>query len=167
MKIVYDLDGVLRSLYPIVRRQFGLWCPDEYFDWDKKGYNIYDMVKKDYSILTRAKPTKYVRVINNYLKANKEIIEIWSWQPQDWITPTSKWIRQYIPNHVAYWLKPPEKYSRLLKEKDTILVDDYPNHPNYDKIWLIDAPYNKNVKCKVRISTVQDLRDRLKELKNG
>ena len=50
IKVVFDLDGVLRSLYPILRRKFGLTAPSEYHQWDKEGYDIYELVKKDNSI---------------------------------------------------------------------------------------------------------------------
>lgn len=160
--LVFDLDGVLRNLYPVIRRKYGLWSPSNYYDWDKKGYNIYELVEKDYSVLIKAKPTKYLEIIQEYVKSFG-LIEIWSYQPQDWISSTEKWIKKYFPNYVSYWLKPKEKYKRLLKNKDIILIDDYPNHPNYNRIWLIDQPYNRNVKCKVRIKSVEDLRKKIKE----
>jgi hypothetical protein len=166
IKVVYDLDGVLRNLYPIVRRRFGLWQPKDYFEWDRKGYNIYNLVEKDYSILVDAKPSKYVKIVEEQCNIlNGKCLEIWSYQPKDWINPTTAWISKYFSNPKARWLLPAEKYHRLMKEKNTILVDDYPNHPEYSRIWLIDQPYNQKVKAEVRIKTVEDLRERLRELK--
>lgn len=165
IKLAFDLDGVLRSLYPIVRRKFGLWSPYKYYDWDNARYNIYDLVKKDYSVLEKAKPTKYVKVIQDYIKSNGKCIEIWSYQPKDWIEYSSNWLKKYFPNFEAYWLKPEEKYKELQMRKDVILVEDNPNFKKYNRIWIIDQKYNSKVKCEVRIKTVKDLRGKLEEIK--
>ena len=166
-KLAFDLDGVLRNLYPVVRRKFGLWSPNEYYEWDNKGYNIYDLVKKDYSILERAKPSKYVKVLQEHYYYSLKSILIWSYQPDDWILHSSIWLKKYFPSYKAEWLKPEEKYKELQKRKDIILIEDNPNFKNYDRIWLIDQKYNKEVKCKVRIKTVEDLREKIKEIENG
>jgi len=162
-KIVFDLDGVLRNLYPIVRRKYGLWSPSKYEDWDDKGYNIYDLVEKDYSILENAKPTKYIKEVQKYSNKNKYGIEIWSHQPEDWIKPSTKWLNKYFTNFTPYWLNPKEKLERLKKEKNTILVEDNPNLKNYNRIWLISQKYNENIKCDIRIRTVKELRRMLNE----
>ena len=168
IKVVFDLDGVLRNLYSCIRRKFGLQSPAEYHQWDLQGINIYDLVKRDYSILERAKPTKYIKTIQDYLSKQSiydRSIEIWSYQPYDWVQYSSTWIKKYFPKSVAYWLTPKEKFEKLSKNKDYILIDDYPLHKNYhNRLWLIDQPYNQNVKCEVRIKTVDELRERLKEI---
>ena len=111
-----------------------------------------------------AKYIKYVKVLQEYYKKYDKPIEIWSYQPYSWIMYTSEWIKQYFPRFIALWLKPEEKFKRLKKNKDIILIDDYPFHPNYDRIILIDRQYNQNVKCKVRIKTVDELREKLMEI---
>lgn len=170
MKIVFDLDGVLRNLYPILRRKFNLYSPQTYCAWDDDGKNIYDLVKKDYSILERAKPTKYIKTIQDYIAKQSiydQSIEIWSYQPYSWVQYTCKWIEKYFPKFIAYWLTPKEKFKRLKDNKDYILIDDYPLHLNYHhRLWLIDQKYNQNVKCEIRIKTVDELRNKLLEVHN-
>lgn len=167
IKIAWDLDGVLRNLYPIIRRKFGLRSPTKYNQWDQLGINIYDLVKKDYSVLELAKPTKYIGVIQEYQCYLREPIEIWSYQPYEWVQYSSRWIEKYFPTFLAYWLTPKEKFERLSKNKDYILIDDYPLHLNYHhRLWLLDQPYNRKVKCEVRIKTVDDLRNKLMEVNN-
>jgi phosphoglycolate phosphatase-like HAD superfamily hydrolase len=163
-KIVFDVDGVLRNLYPVVRRKFGLWSPNNYFDWDKKGINIYDLVKKDYNILVEAKPTRYIKFIQELHE--KEAIELWSWQPDDWIPYTRKWLGKYFNKWLPLWLKPDEKFKQLLKEPNTYLVEDNPNFPNYDRVILIDQKYNRNVKAKHRVKNVKELKAKIKEVIN-
>lgn len=156
-KLVWDLDGVIRSLYPAVIRRFNLWAPSEYEEWDNAGYNIYDLAKKDdYKFLIEAKPTKYFKTIKEYY--NKKIIEIWSYQPEDWTIYTKEWLNKHFKAFVVYWLKPEEKYKRLKTEKNTLLVDDYPFHKSYDNILLINQKYNSKVEAKNRITSVKDLR---------
>jgi hypothetical protein len=158
-KIVFDLDGVIRDL-GIIHKRFNIpkmneWC------WKYKDKDIYDWVKTDYSVLEEAKPTKYLKVIQDYINSNNKIIEIWSYQPNDWVKYTKNWINKYFKNSITYWLKPEEKYKKLLKEKDTILIEDYPKYPCYDKIILIDTYNNRNVKSDCRIKTVKELKRKL------
>ena len=160
-KIVFDIDGVLRNLYPIIRRKYNLWSPSKYEDWDDKGYNIYDLVEKDYSVLVKAKPTKYVKEIQKFIEITRRPIEIWSHQPTDWVSHTEEWTRLYFDNPKFLWLKPEEKYNRLQEEKNTILIEDNPNFKDYNRVWLISHPYNEDVKCDVRIKTLKDLRRKL------
>jgi len=164
-KIVVDLDGVLRGLYPILARKYSLTSPKEYLSWDKQGINIYDLVEKDYSVLIKAKPTKYIKVLQEYYKKYDKPIEIWSYQPYNWVMYTSEWIKQYFRRFEAHWLTPKEKFKRLQENKNIILLDDYPDHRSYgDRLWIIDQKYNHNVKCKVRIKTVEELREKLMEI---
>jgi hypothetical protein len=162
IKFVWDIDGVLRNLYPIVRRKFNLWSPDTYEAWDEKGYNIYELAKKDnYRFLLEAKPTKYFEIIKRFSYCQNRPTEVWSWQPEDWRPHTIKWLKRHLKEYKTVWLRPEEKYDRLKQEKNTVLVDDYPLHICYDNILLIDQKYNKKVNCKDRIKTVKDLRRKL------
>ena len=165
IKLCWDLDGVLRNLNPIIRRKYNLYSQKTYNDWSNEGIDIYDLVEKDYSVLLKAKPIKYVKVLQEYYKKYDKPIEIWSYQPYSWIMYTSEWIKQYFHRFEAHWLTPKEKFKRLQENKNIILLDDYPNHRSYgDRLWIIDQKYNHNVKCKVRIKTVEELKEKLMEI---
>jgi hypothetical protein len=158
-KFVFDIDGVLRNLNGLLMSKYKLPIPRTWGAWDVVGYDIYDIVAKDYSVLYNAKPTKYLDIIKKYDNSNK--LEIWSHQPNDWILHTVKWLRINIPNrHLDIkWYTPKEKYENLMKNENIILVDDYPKFPNYDRILLIEQSYNKEVDAFMRIKTIDELQN--------
>jgi hypothetical protein len=156
-KFVFDIDGVLRNLNGLLMEKYNLPIPKDWGAWDKIGYDIYDIVAQDYSVLVDAKPTKYINVIKEYNYLDK--LEIWSHQPHDWIEHTVRWLGINIPNrHLNIkWYTPKEKFENLMKNRNIILVDDYPKFPNYDRIVLIEQSYNKQVNASLRIKTVDEL----------
>jgi hypothetical protein len=153
-KIIFDVDGVVRNL-GIIHEQFKIprateWC------WKYKGLDIYGWVKKDYSVLVRAEPTKYVDVVKEFQNGNT--LEFWSYQPEDWRPYTLQWLKKHFGNKfIIRYLKPLEKFARLQKYKNVILVEDYPMFPNYNRIALINRYYNKDSKASLRIKTLKDL----------
>lgn len=156
-KIVFDIDGVIRDLDKILIKKYHLPIPKEYYDWDNKGYNINDMIN---TIMPYAKPTEYLTVIKNYNK--NEPLEFWTNQPTVFRKKqTKKWLKKYINRKfIIRFLTSKEKFKTL--NKNIILVEDYPLFPNYKRIILIDRPYNKKVKAKIRIKSQKELRKILK-----
>ena len=49
------------------------------------------------------------------------------------------------------------KFKYLQKRKECILVEDFPNFENYDRIILIDRSYNKEANAKYRVKTPEEL----------
>jgi hypothetical protein len=165
MKIVFDVDGVNRNLNSLLMKKYNLPNPTSWFnnEWDKLGYSIYDLVKKDNMVLKKSLPTKYFKTIYNYAKINGNQIEFWSHQPPSWRKLFKQWIYYYFKGlkiKICY-LTPKQKLARLNKLSNYILVDDFPHFTNYKRIILIDYPYNQNVKNCVRIKTIKQLKEEL------
>jgi len=157
MKIVFDIDGVVRDLMGIIKERYGCLRPVKNWVWHHKGKTIFDYVREDYSVLINAKPTKYCDIIQKY--GNNNHIEFWSAQPDDWQVHTEKWIKKYFKNFSIKYFKHHEKFRTLCRKKDVVLVEDYPMFKDYSKIILIDWKYNRHVKNPIaRISTVDQLR---------
>ena len=168
MKIFFDIDGVLRDTNGILIKKYRLPYPTSWYanEWDKLGLNIYDLVAIDYNVLFEANPTKYFKIILNYGKNNGGL-EIWSHQPPSWRPHTKKWLNKNLQGikYKLRFLTPKQKAYRLSKIKDGLLVDDFPLFSNYDKIILVDYPYNRNVKKGRRISSPKELKDILNDKK--
>ena len=152
-QIKYDLDGVLRDL-------IGYFC--NYFkippatNWNIKYNNksIFQLIEENkYNILVDSPVTKYFKTIKN----NTKNIEIWTHQLNNWIPYTEIWIKKYIGECKIRYLETSEKEDRLYSLKDTYLVEDCPNFTNYEKILLIDMPYNQHIKVPNRIRTPLEL----------
>jgi len=152
--VVFDLDGVIRNL-GIVFKRLKIPTPTNWF-WKYQNKDIYDWIREDYNLLLYAKKTKFLAVIEKYCKDKP--IEIWTHQPKDWQEYTKRWIKKNIPNKVVVrWLNTEQKYKKLQKRNNTWLVEDSPNFPNYKRIILIDRPYNKKAKAKIRVKTPKQL----------
>lgn len=155
MKIVFDLDGVLRDLQGTV---IGECCPEVgdplVWRWkDKDRHDIFWHVGHDLPILTRCRPTKYYRVPMNFPD-----FEIWTVQPKSWRPHTEKWIRKVyheqegylMPIKVVYFESSKEKIAMLNMQPETWLVEDSPNLPSYERVILIHTAYNKHKDAPVR-----------------
>jgi hypothetical protein len=158
MKFVFDIDGVLRNLNYSICKEFNLPIPTSWYnnEWDKLGRGVYDLIKEKIHLLYDAYPTKYFITIGSYMILNGS--ELWTHQPPSWRKLTKKWINDWLPPIKIRYLTPQQKENRLRKYKDIILVDDYPHFKSYDRILLIDQPYNQNVKNCIRIKKVSELR---------
>lgn len=158
-KIAFDIDGVIRDLYTAVTKAFNFEIKNWF--WKLNGKDIYDLAREKPEIVTDAPATKYLNVINSFTNGH---IELWSHQPDEWKLYTNFWLREHLKSGVDIelrYLNPKEKYRALLKEKDTILVDDYPYFNSYKRVILIDAPYNQMTKANIRIKTEKELKDAL------
>ncbi len=161
MKIVFDLDGVLRDLNGYLNTKYGIPYPQEWF-WKHDEKNIFDWVEKDnYATLVYAPATEYERIAKFcFLEQN---IELWTCQPDNWKPYTKLWIDLHFPNAVVHYLNTAEKRARLDNEHSTYLVEDCPLFSHWERIILIDQPYNKNVKCETRIKKPEELMDFISE----
>ena len=157
MKIVWDVDGVIRNL-GIVHKRFNIPKTMDWH-WIYKDKDIYGWVKEDYSVLINASPTKYLDVLKE--SNNGSVIEFWTYQPPDWKPYLKQWLNKYFKKYIIRYLKPDQKYKRLQKHKNVILVEDYPNYPSYDRIILIDRYYNKDTKATIRITSKKQLKNLL------
>jgi len=159
MKIVFDLDGVLRDLCFYLNQKFDVPYPRDWF-WKHKGKDIFDWIKEDrYSCLLYAPITEYFLPISK----TTEHFEIWTCQPEDWRKYTKLWIIANIGDCTKHYLDTKQKRERLDREPNTYLVEDSPNFSNYDRIILIDRPYNRHVKASIRIKTPKELLPWLKK----
>lgn len=157
IKIVFDLDGVLRPLDEHITEAHGLPYP-QHWDWTYNGMDIFALMKYlKYEPLWAAKPTELVDFVNTS-PLLIEPIEIWTAQPQDWMKLTVEWIEKYItrPHTTMFFNSVKSKESILYYKDDTYLVDDYPLFDRYDKILLMDKPYNQSVKAS-RVSSAKGL----------
>ncbi len=152
MKIVFDLDGVLRDLHGYLINKVGLPYPEQWH-FLYNGKNIFEIVKDDYyHSLVYSPGTEYFSVIQEYSP-----LELWTCQPPTWRPYTEMWIRENLGSPTKRYLTTEEKREYLDYRKDTYLVEDSPNFSNYDRIILIDKPYNKHIKCELRIHSPKGL----------
>jgi len=162
MKVVFDLDGVIRDLNQLLLERYNVPYPQTWY-WSYKGKGVYDYVKDDYSILRDAPPTEYLDVVKQYTRYP----EFWTNQPQDWLRHTYKWLQKYFDGYTLIMLGPEEKYDKLMRNKDIILVEDYPNFRDYSRIILVDRPYNRQVNAPMRVKNAEEFRKLLNFLKGG
>jgi len=162
-KLVWDVDGVIRDLYIAVTKAFNFEIKE--WNWKLDGKDIYDLAREKPEIVSDAPATKYLDTINSFVNGH---IELWSHQPDDWKLYTNLWLRQHLKSGIDIdirYLTPKEKYRALLREKNVILIDDYPFFDSYKRIITIDQPYNQKTKASVRVKTVEELEDILKQYK--
>jgi len=157
MKIVFDLDGVLRDLNGYLHDKFEIPYPKEWF-WKYQGKDIFAWVKEDdYRPLVYAKTMPYYFLVKHCF----EDIEIWTNQPEDWKEKTKLWLDVHFTNYnIKYEVKymtNAEKRVELDRQPDTWLVEDSPLFTSWDRIFLIDHPYNKYIQDAIRIYNLEDL----------
>jgi len=154
LRIVYDLDGVLRDLNAYLET-LGVPYPQEW-DWTHEGKNIFQIIKEDgYKALTGAPETEYCPVVRTYA----DEIELWTCQPPAWRELTYRWIADHLGRCKVRFLTTEEKKERLDFLIDTLLVEDSPNFKDYHRIVLIDRPYNRHIETEHRIKTPQELKE--------
>ena len=144
MKIVFDLDGVLREINSYLVTKFNVPYPQNWL-WKYKDKDIFDWIKQDdYRALIYAPTTKYFLPI----KKKFENIELWTCQPEKWKPYTKIWLKNHFEDHyLINYLNTEEKRRRLDEEKGVYLVEDCPNFSHYKNILLIDRPYNRHIEA--------------------
>ncbi len=155
MRFVFDLDSVIRNLH---ERVIGFVPPI----WDytsSDGKNMWQLIEDNIESLVNSEPTSYYETIHRYSKIFP--ITIWTAQPITWRDSTEKWIKNHFSSEEIkdiQWLMPEEKYSTINKMSDCILVEDYPNFPEYNKIALVVFPYNWHINsCYAHIRNPKDM----------
>jgi len=153
MKIVFDLDGVLRDLNGYLHDKFDIPYPQEWF-WKHQNKDIFQWVKDD-----RYMPLIYARTMDYYwlVKHCFEKPEIWTNQPPEWRQKTELWIKNHFEDCEIKYLTNAEKRVELDKQPNTWLVDDNPLFTSWDRILLIDHPYNRYIQDAIRIKSLEDL----------
>lgn len=161
MRLVFDLDGVFRDLNPYLKEKYGVPYPTNWI-WKFKNKDLFEWAKADnYHVVIEAPATEYLEVVKKHIK----LPEIWTCQPEDWKPFTAEWISHHIGNCLVSYMTSEEKRKRLDKETDVILVEDYPFFSHYDRIALVDRPYNQQVKPFYRFKNVKEF-ERLFSLLN-
>ena len=131
MRLVFDLDGVLRDLNGYLAKKYGIPMPQDWF-WEHRGLDIFGWVRYDgYEILKTCPQTEYLSSFK------KEITEIWTCQPNDWVYPTLEWINFYLPFAQVRILTTKEKERFLYESDDILLVEDSPHFKNYDRAIIV------------------------------
>jgi FMN phosphatase YigB (HAD superfamily) len=155
-RYVFDIDGVIRDLHLALRIKYNIPILTE---WHSKKYNVCKLINKDLSLLEDAPSTKYLSTIAKY-----KDLEFWSHQPNLWQKYTENWLERFLgeAKYRVYYLSPEEKFRTLQGNSNIFLIDDYPLFPNYNRIILVDQPYNQETKANVRVKTKQELKDILK-----
>ena len=143
--IYWDLDGVLRNLQTMV---FG--CYPQHWDEKISGHKLCWHVNRNLSWLEEAPTTEYFPVALQY----QPIVIITS-QPENWRAYTMRWIERRIRAVVKFVNKPDEKLKEL--RNGDYLIDDCPNFSSFERIILVDRPYNQHVKAKYRVKTPGEL----------
>ena len=163
MKIAFDVDGVVRGLMQYLKDKYGVPTPNDY-SWTFKGKNIYDIAKdENFDICLLAPTTEYYE----YIKRNfGENIEFWTHQPDDWQPNSIQWLSDKFGSFKVNFLDTKQKREKLDMQEDYILVEDNPNFSSYDRIILIDRPWNQDAKAEIRVKNVKELDEAIRRI-NG
>jgi hypothetical protein len=156
--IYWDVDGVLRDLAIAV---FGKQPPIWDYVSPETGKTLIQVVNKRLPLLYEAPPTPYLSVARLY-----EPIKILSTQPPAWRPYTMHWLRQYILADKIEFLDYKDNKLKYLKDGDW-LVEDSPNLEDYQRVILIDKPYNQSVNAPYRVKTPKKLKEILEKITGG
>lgn len=153
MRLVFDVDGVLRDINAYLNQRLGVPYPQEWF-WKHQDKDIFDWVREDnYGCLIYAPITEYFVTISKRINH----FELWTCQPEDWRAYTKLWITANVGRCTKFYLDTKQKREKLNKEPNTYLVEDSPNFSSYDRIILIDRPYNQHINASIRIKHPNEL----------
>jgi len=152
-KIYWDLDGVLRDLYKVTFAN-----RPTHWGYTENGLDIFDVIKKDYTLLEKAPPTPFYKIA-----IKQPFLNILTHQPNNWIPYTENWINKHFSSiycKIIYVGTRNQKIDIINKE-NAYLIEDCPLFDDYSRIILIDSPHNKNIKVKYRIKTPKQLEELL------
>jgi hypothetical protein len=146
--IYFDIDGVLRDLAAgALGYQPGNWNAIH------NGKDFCQVVHDNLDILTVSPPTEYLECLKGL-----SAVTLLTSQFEHWIPRTAMWLEKHMPvPYATIYVKGPERKLAYLNE-GTILIDDYPFFPSYERIALLERPYNKEVTgpCLARIQNKED-----------
>lgn len=153
MRIVFDLDGVIRDINGYLTAKFGVPYPQEWF-WKYQDKDIFGWIEADnFAPLVYAPTTDYYWIV----KYCFEKPEFWTDQPERWKPLTKLWLDVHFQNYELKYLNNEQKRETLDNNPETWLVEDCPLFSHWDRIVLINQPYNKHIKEAERISNLSDL----------
>lgn len=152
-KLCYDLDGVLRDLWAWFRVEEGMPSPREWdFTW--KGLGAYEIIRtRGCRPLFEAPPTMWYP----YLKSIQPSPVILTSQPPFWRKRTKVWIDKWLPDAKVIYATPSQKIY-MLRAFAWYLIEDSPRLSSYERVILIDKPYNREVKAQWRVRTPLELK---------
>lgn len=140
-RIVWDLDGVLRDLTAgIASHLGGPYDPQAWNEEVLPGVDLCTFIDRHPSILVASPPTEYLPIAG----PSPTILTV---QPLHWIPWTREWLRRHIPGARVRYCQRMEEKLDLLGPGD-LLVEDYPGFSSYDRIVLVDRPYNRGVEAR-------------------
>lgn len=154
MKLVSDLDGTIRDIHSLIQKRYNFII--KHWSYIHGGKDFWDMVKEYPEVWADALPTKYYNIIKQY-----EPITFWTVQREENKEATIKWLDKYFTKYKIRFFKDFEHKEKAVYKNNVVLIDDFPNFSNYEKIILIDTNYNKNTKAKIRIKTPEKLQEYL------
>jgi len=158
-KIYFDLDGVLRSLADgIGGMKLKTWD-----DLAPNGQTFCGYIDDRLEVLLEAPRTKYFDVITG-----NGPIDIVTYQAPYWRPNTVEWVARNIPG--KYTLTFVDSMEGKLKYLERgFLVEDYPKFPReaYDRIVLIDYPYNRGIDALARVKRPWELETILQVLRQS
>jgi len=149
--IYWDLDGVLRGLGTHLLGH----VPQEWNEKMPNGQGVVDYIDDHLDILESAPALPYLDVALNQVGG----INIISHQDKSWRIPTMKWMVKHLRKNLTSvrWVDKVEQKLQILRDGD-FLIDDCPNFNSYEKIILIDWPYNKHIENPLaRITSPEEL----------
>jgi hypothetical protein len=149
-RIFFDLDGVLRNL---CKDTFGEH-PPTWNHKNKDGKDMIDLIEENLDILEKAPPTRYIGI-----REHIDHMFILTHQHPEWQWKTKKWIEKHIGgNHSMLVVLSTIDKLHLMDLVDGVLIEDSPKFPYYDRVVLIDRPYNQEVKGEIaRVKSLEEL----------
>lgn len=148
MKIYFDLDGVLRSLSAGIGMD-----PQTWDDLAPDGQSFCAYIDDHLEILSDAPRTKYFDVITG-----NGSIEILTHQAMHWRPNTLEWLKKNVAkDYTVHFVNSAQEKLKYLEHG--WLVEDYPKFPReaYDRIVLIDYPYNRGIDAFARVKKPWEL----------
>jgi len=150
--IYTDLDGVLRDLAGTVLGHEAT----TYDELTPDGITIVGFVNSRLSELLLCSEAEYAPAFYGL-----PFIHIISHQFPSWRPYTLEWIATHLESvpvkYVTFVDHTEEKLAILRNTPGSLLVEDYPRFSSYDRIVLVDKPYNRAVTCKVRVHDTLEL----------
>jgi len=150
--IYTDLDGVIRDMGGLA---WG-YNPKDYDQKTADGLSVVEYFNRDLSRLLLCGEAEYAPAFYGL-----PFIHIVSHQFPSWRPYTLEWIATHLESvpvkYVTFVDHTDEKLAILKNTPGSLLIEDYPNFSSYDRIVLVDKPYNRAVTCKVRVHDTLEL----------
>ena len=154
INLFWDLDGVLRNLTAAISKHIG--CEFKPMLWDDQvlsGIGICQYIDLYPELLVTSPETEFCEEA----RYEKDMV-ILTYQPFNWISYTKEWIKNHFPNSTVKFCQHPDEKLSIIKNKNILLIEDYPYFSDNSQIIIIDHLYNWHVKdCYARVKSVEEL----------